>query len=72
MSSHGASDGATALQVAFITKEWPPHIYGGAGVHVFQLTQALRKFPNIDVAVHCFGGPRVDAHANSLALASKV
>lgn len=62
MSSHGASDGATALQVALITKEWPPHIYGGAGVHVFQLTQALRKFPNIDVAVHCFGGPRVDAH----------
>lgn len=62
MSSYRATDGASALQVALITKEWPPQIYGGAGVHVFQLTQALRKFPNVDVAVHCFGGPRADAH----------
>lgn len=49
------------MQVALITKEWPPHIYGGAGVHVFQLTQALQKLSEIEVAVHCFGGPRVDA-----------
>lgn len=49
------------MQVALITKEWPPHIYGGAGVHVFQLTHALQKLSEIEVAVHCFGGPRVDA-----------
>ncbi|MFM7859850.1 MAG: glycogen synthase [Candidatus Nanopelagicaceae bacterium] len=56
-----ATNRASAMQVALITKEWPPHIYGGAGVHVFQLTQALQKLSEIEVAVHCFGGPRVDA-----------
>ncbi|MGI9199174.1 MAG: glycogen synthase [Candidatus Nanopelagicaceae bacterium] len=56
-----ASDRANALQIALITKEWPPQIYGGAGVHALQLTKALREFPGIDVAVHCFGGARSDA-----------
>ena len=44
-----------------VTKEWPPAIYGGAGVHVLQLTQALRKIKDIQVDVHCFGGKREDA-----------
>ena len=46
------------MKVGLITKEWPPHIYGGAGVHALQLTQALRK--KIEVDVHCFGEARVD------------
>ena len=49
------------LRVGLVTKEWPPQVYGGAGVHVVQLSQALRKQPNIEVDVHCFGGERSDA-----------
>jgi len=41
------------VKIGLITKEWPPHIYGGAGVHALQLTQALRS--KIDVDVHTFG-----------------
>lgn len=50
----------SGLRIGMVTKEWPPAIYGGAGVHVLQLTQALRNHPEISVDVHCFGGPRTD------------
>ncbi len=50
-----------SLKVALITKEWPPQIYGGAGVHVLQLSKALNKLDELEVMVHCFGGPRSDA-----------
>ncbi len=49
------------LKVGIVTKEWPPAIYGGAGVHVLQLTQALRTINDVTVDVHCFGGKRDDA-----------
>jgi len=49
------------LKVGIVTKEWPPAIYGGAGVHVLQLTQALRTIKDVHVDVHCFGGKRDDA-----------
>ena len=49
------------LKVGIVTKEWPPAIYGGAGVHVHQLTQALRTNKDVQVDVHCFGGKRDDA-----------
>lgn len=39
-----------------ITKEYPPEIYGGAGVHVAELVSALRR--HIDVTVRAFGAPR--------------
>ena len=39
-----------------ITKEYPPEIYGGAGVHVAELVTALRK--SIDVRVRAFGAAR--------------
>ena len=48
-----------------MTKEWPPAIYGGAGVHVLQLTQALREIKDVHVDVHCFGGKRDDAYGYS-------
>ena len=57
MSSKLSSD----LRIGLVTKEWPPQVYGGAGVHVVQLSQALRNQPGIEVDVHCFGGPRTDA-----------
>lgn len=52
------------LRIGLVTKEWPPHIYGGAGVHALQLTQALRK--KITVDVHCFGEKRDDATGYAL------
>ena len=48
------------LKIGIVTKEWPPQVYGGAGVHVVQLTEALKKVTGVDVDVHCFGGPRTD------------
>lgn len=48
------------LLIGLVTKEWPPFVYGGAGVHAVQLTSALRSTGDVEVDVHCFGGPRSD------------
>jgi starch synthase len=47
------------MRVAVLTNEYPPNIYGGAGVHVDFLVRELRRL--IEVDVHAFGGPREDA-----------
>ena len=44
------------MRVALLTREYPPEVYGGAGVHVEFLARELRKL--IDVDVHCFGADR--------------
>ena len=49
------------MKIGIVTKEWPPHIYGGAGVHALQLTSALQGINDVDVEVHCFGEERSDA-----------
>jgi glycogen synthase len=41
------------VKVCFLTNEYPPHIYGGAGVHVGYLSRELSKM--MDVDVRCFG-----------------
>jgi len=41
------------VKVCLLTNEYPPHIYGGAGVHVDYLSRELAK--TIDVDVRCFG-----------------
>jgi glycogen synthase len=46
-------------KVALFTKEYPPHVYGGAGVHVEYLARALAK--SIGVEARCFGEQREDA-----------
>jgi len=46
------------VKVLFLTNEYPPHIYGGAGVHVGYLTRELAK--TIPVEVRCFGDQRVE------------
>lgn len=51
------------MRVDIITKEYPPEIYGGAGVHVTELVSALRK--RIDVQVRAFGADRDEAGAHS-------
>ena len=46
------------MRVDIVSKEYPPQVYGGAGVHVTELVRALRSRGDIDVQVRCFGGPR--------------
>jgi hypothetical protein len=41
------------MKTLFLTNEYPPHIYGGAGVHVEYLSRELAKL--IEVDVRCFG-----------------
>ena len=41
------------MKALFLTNEYPPHIYGGAGVHVEYLTRELAKL--LPVEVRCFG-----------------
>ena len=47
------------MRVDFVTKEYPPHIYGGAGVHITELVKVLRE--RIDARVHAFGEPVSEA-----------
>jgi alpha-maltose-1-phosphate synthase len=47
------------MRVAVLSREYPPEVYGGAGVHVEFLVRELRRL--IDVDVHCFGAPRDEA-----------
>jgi starch synthase len=44
------------MRVDLLTKEYPPHIYGGAGVHVAELVRVLRS--SLQVMVRTFGDPR--------------
>ena len=41
-----------------MTREYPPEIYGGAGVHVTELTRFMRELEGVAVDVHCMGQPR--------------
>jgi starch synthase len=63
--------GRGQLRVDLLTREYPPEVYGGAGVHVEYLARDLRRLA--DVRVHCFGAPRagpgVTAHADPPGLA---
>ncbi len=54
-----------AMHVSILTREYPPSVYGGAGVHVAQLVPRLRE--HVDVDVQCMGEPRegATAHAES-------
>ena len=55
------------MRVALVSREYPPHVYGGAGVHVQYLARELARLT--EVTVHCFGEqsdlqgrPRVAGH----------
>jgi len=50
---------AKRLSVTLMTNEYPPNVYGGAGVHVDYLSRALAKL--MDVEVRCFGEERPPA-----------
>jgi starch synthase len=53
---------AGKLRVALLTREYPPEVYGGAGVHVTYLARELA--PLVDLTVHCQGADRADAVAH--------
>jgi starch synthase len=44
------------MKVALLSREYPPEVYGGAGVHVEYLARELA--PLVELAVHCFGAER--------------
>ncbi|MFJ4207695.1 glycogen synthase [Paenarthrobacter sp. NPDC089675] len=44
------------MRIDIVTKEFPPEIYGGAGVHVAELSRVLAK--HVDLRVRAFGAPR--------------
>ena len=50
------------LSVAMLTREFPPDVYGGAGVHVEYLARSLAGL--IDLTVHCQGENRSGAIAH--------
>jgi alpha-maltose-1-phosphate synthase len=50
------------LRVAMLTREYPPEVYGGAGVHVEYLARALAGL--VDITVHCQGADRAGATAH--------
>jgi len=63
------------MKVSMLTREYPPDVYGGAGVHVEYLARELQRL--VDVTVHCWGadrpagdGPPVVAHRSWERLAS--
>lgn len=49
------------MRVDILTKEYPPAVYGGAGVHVAELVRALRARGDLDVRVRAFGADRSEA-----------
>ena len=52
-------DTVVTMRVAMMTREYPPEVYGGAGVHVTELVAQLRQLCEVDV--HCMGAPRQGA-----------
>jgi starch synthase len=46
------------VRIDVLSREYPPQVYGGAGVHVAELVRALRAHPDLDVKVRCFGDDR--------------
>jgi alpha-maltose-1-phosphate synthase len=50
------------MKVALLTREYPPEVYGGAGVHVTYLARELASL--VDLTVHCQGADRAGAVAH--------
>src|ERR1700709_2486937 len=46
------------MRIDVLSREYPPNVYGGAGVHVAELVRALRAVGGVDARVHCFDGER--------------
>ncbi|HEX3005559.1 MAG TPA: glycosyltransferase, partial [Angustibacter sp.] len=46
------------MRIDLLTREYPPDVYGGAGVHADELVRALRARDDVEVQVRCFGARR--------------
>src|SRR5947199_8268829 len=46
------------MRIDILSREYPPEVYGGAGVHVAELVRALRAVDSVDARAHSFGAPR--------------
>ncbi len=57
-----------ALRLDVLTREYPPDIYGGAGVHVAELVRALRRRDDLEVLVRTFGEPRAESGTTGYAV----
>jgi starch synthase len=55
------------VRVDVLSKEYPPEVYGGAGVHVAELARALRARDDLTTHVHAFGAPRAEELTSSYA-----
>jgi alpha-maltose-1-phosphate synthase len=55
------------VRVDVVSKEYPPEVYGGAGVHVAELVRALRQIDGLETRVHAFGKPRDEAGTSAYA-----
>ena len=49
------------MRVGLFTREYPPQVYGGAGIHVEYLSREMAK--DIEVEVHCWGPQQSDQDA---------
>jgi len=56
LSNTGRTTTVRFVRVDLLTREYPPDVYGGAGVHVEYLVRSMRA--HADVRVHCFGAGR--------------
>lgn len=52
------------MKVLYLTREYPPYVYGGAGVHVEHLSRAMSQLAQVEV--RCFGDQKVDTENASL------
>ncbi len=55
----------SSVRIDLLTKEYPPEVYGGAGVHVENLAAVLRS--RVEVRVRAFGAPREEPGVSSYA-----
>ena len=58
------------MRVDIVTKEYPPEVYGGAGVHAAELVKALRTL--VDVRVRAFGADRDEAGTTAYGVPSEL
>jgi starch synthase len=58
------------MRAALLSREYPPEVYGGAGVHIEFLARELRRL--IDVEVHCFGADRDEADVYAYRVPSRL
>lgn len=63
MPCHRRSAYSRSMRIGILTREYPPEVYGGAGVHVDFLVRELSRLAEVEV--HCMGAPRDGAIAHS-------